>query len=87
MLPQLLRARGLLLSRQGDLPGALTALHESAGVAREQQALLQLGATLAALSEVARTADDQITAREADIERRAIVERIGPEVRILSWAR
>ena len=87
LLPQLLRARGLLLFRQGDLGGALTALRASAGVAREQHALLQLGATLSALADVAQAADDPATALEADIERLAIIERIGPEVRSLIWAK
>lgn len=80
-------ARGLLLFRQGDLGGALTALRASAGVAREQHALLQLGATLSALADVAQAADDPATALEADIERLAIIERIGPEVRSLIWAK
>ena len=87
LLPPLLRARGLLLVRHRDFPGALTALHEGARLAREQHALLQLGATLAVLAEVATTVGDQATALEADVERRAIIERIGPEVRILTWAR
>jgi len=87
LLPALLRARGLLLVRHGDLSAALAALQESARLAREQHALLQLGATLTALAEVATTLGDQATALEADVERRALIERIGPEVRVLIWAR
>ncbi len=87
MLPQLFRTRGLLLFRNGDSAGALSALRESARLAREQHALLQLGATLAVLTDVAKAADDQATASEADRERQEIIEQIGPEVRILHWAR
>jgi len=87
LLPQLLRARGLLLVRQRDLSGARTVLHESARLAREQHALLQLGATLATLAEVAKAAGDHVTAQEAESERHALIERIGPEVRVLLWAR
>src|SRR2546421_8770357 len=44
--PQLLRARGLMLERQGELDGASEALVASADVARSQHACIQLGRTL-----------------------------------------
>jgi class 3 adenylate cyclase/tetratricopeptide (TPR) repeat protein/DNA-binding XRE family transcriptional regulator len=86
-LPRLLRARGLLLERQGDASGALASLVQSAAAARAQEALLDLGRTLAALAEQARAAGNEAQAAEAEAERAAIVERIGPEVHGLAWAR
>jgi uncharacterized protein HemY len=57
--PQLLRARGLLLQRRGDLDGALEALAASAEIARSQRASIQLGRTLASLADVARQRGDR----------------------------
>jgi DNA-binding CsgD family transcriptional regulator len=85
--PQLLRARGRLLMHRGDLRGAVKTLGESAAVARSQQAIIELGRTLAVLADAARTHGDATLAAQADTERAAVVERIGPEVRGLGWAR
>jgi DNA-binding CsgD family transcriptional regulator len=85
--PQLLRARGRLLMHRGDLRGAIKTLGESAAVARSQHALIELGRTLAVLADAARTHGDATLAAQADAERGAVVERIGPEVRGLPWAR
>jgi hypothetical protein len=84
--PQLRRARGIALARQGKLHEALEALQESAEVARAREARIDLGRTLAVLAEVAHTAGREAMAQEADAERAAIVARIGPEVRGLAWA-
>jgi DNA-binding CsgD family transcriptional regulator len=85
--PQLLRARGLLYQRRGELDGALEALRSSADIARAQHALVQLGRTLAVLATVARQHGDLAQAAHADAELAAVVEKIGPEVLGLSWAR
>jgi hypothetical protein len=85
--PQLLRARGLLYQRRGELDSALDALRNSADVARAQHALVQLGRTLAVLAKVARQHGDLPQAAHADAELAAVVEKIGPEVLGLSWAR
>jgi tetratricopeptide (TPR) repeat protein len=85
--PQLLRARGLLVARKGDLGGAVAVLQAGAETARAQGALVELGRTLAALAEMARAAGDAALAAEADAERAEVVARIGPEVRGLAWAR
>jgi DNA-binding CsgD family transcriptional regulator len=85
--PQLLRARGRLLMHRGDFTGAIEALGESAAVARSQQAIIELGRTLAVLADAARTHGDATLAAQADAERAAVVDRIGPEVRGLGWAR
>jgi DNA-binding CsgD family transcriptional regulator/tetratricopeptide (TPR) repeat protein len=85
-LPQLLRAKGLLLLRRGEVTAAAAALQESASIARSQQAFIQLGRTLALLAEAARKRGDDDLAKESDTERAAIIERIGPEVRGLAWA-
>jgi DNA-binding NarL/FixJ family response regulator len=84
---QLLRARGLLYQRRGELDSALDALRNSADVARAQHALVQLGRTLAVLAKVARQHGDLPQAAHADAELAAVVEKIGPEVLGLSWAR
>jgi DNA-binding CsgD family transcriptional regulator len=81
-----LRAKGLLLLRRGEVTAAAAALHESATIARSQQAFIQLGRTLALLAEAARKRGDDDLAKESDTERAAIIERIGPEVRGLAWA-
>jgi len=83
---QLLRARALLQHRQGDVRESSESLQRSAAVARGQQSLVQLGRTLAVLSEVARSAGEGALAVDADAERLRIVEQIGPEVRTLGWA-
>jgi tetratricopeptide (TPR) repeat protein len=85
-MAQVLRARGIHLAGQGDVPGALAALLESARIVRERGARVQLARTLHALAEVARSAGDTATAVEADAERAAIVRSIGPETRALTWA-
>jgi DNA-binding CsgD family transcriptional regulator/tetratricopeptide (TPR) repeat protein len=84
-LPQLLRAKGRLLLRRGDVTGAIAALDESASAARSQHAHIQLGRTLSLLAEAARLRGDVDLAKESDAERAAIVKRIGPEVRGLAW--
>jgi hypothetical protein len=83
---QVLRAEGLWRSREGDRQGSLAALRGSAEVARQQDALPQLGRTLLALARVARAAGDEALASAADEERAAIVAQIGPEARALPWA-
>jgi tetratricopeptide (TPR) repeat protein len=82
----LLHARGQVLARAGDTVGALAALRESAAVARGQENRLILAHTLLTLAQVVRATDDEATAAEADLERVAIVKRIGPETRGLIWA-
>jgi DNA-binding NarL/FixJ family response regulator len=56
-------------------------------VACSQHAVIELGRTLAVLADAARKRDNETLAAQADAERAAIVERIGPEVRGLAWAR
>jgi hypothetical protein len=85
--PQLLRARGLLLAQQHAYSDAIQALQASADVARSQHALVDLARTLAVLASVARDHGEVAIARQADAERVAIVERIGPETRGLTWRR
>jgi DNA-binding CsgD family transcriptional regulator/tetratricopeptide (TPR) repeat protein len=85
--PQLLRARGLLLQRQGALDAALDAFAASGDVARSQHALIQLGRTLDTLAGVARQRGDASLAAEAEAELVQLVDRIGPEVSALAWAR
>jgi DNA-binding NarL/FixJ family response regulator len=82
---QLLRARALLLARQRALGDALETLHASAAQARSHNAVIELAQTLALLASVARQRGDDVTARQADAERSAIVERIGPESRVMAW--
>jgi DNA-binding CsgD family transcriptional regulator/tetratricopeptide (TPR) repeat protein len=84
--PQLLRARGLLHQRRGELDGALEALRGSAEIARSQHALIQLGRTLEVLARVARKHGDATCAAQAGAELAAVVQKIGPEVAGLSWA-
>ena len=64
----------------------LAALLRSAEISRSQHAAIELGRTLLVLADVARRADHLTLAREADAERAAIVERIGPQARGLAWA-
>ncbi len=85
--PPLLRARGLLLAAEDKPAAALTVLRESAAVALEQHAAVQLARTLVVLEDVARAAGSKPTARAAEVERRAIVERIGPAAHDLVWTR
>jgi DNA-binding NarL/FixJ family response regulator len=85
--PQLLRARGLLLQRQGALDAALDAFAASGDVARSQHALIQLGRTLDTLAGVARQRGDASLVAEAEAELVQLVDRIGPEVSALAWAR
>jgi DNA-binding NarL/FixJ family response regulator len=49
--------------------------------------MLELAQTLALLASVAREYGDDATAKQADAERGAIVERVGTEARVLAWAR
>jgi len=86
-LPQLLRARALLLHRRGENSRALDAVRESARTARSQHARIQLGRSLFVLSDLARASGDMRAAREADDERRQIVADIGPEALGLDWTR
>jgi hypothetical protein len=60
-------------------------MRASVEVAREQGVLLELGPSLADLAAAARAAGEAGLAAAADAERRAIVERIGPEIRRLGW--
>jgi DNA-binding NarL/FixJ family response regulator len=85
--PQILRAKGRLLLQHGDFASAIVALHASAAIARSQHAVIQLGRTLAVLAEAARKVNDEALGAQAETERADIVERIGPEVRRLAWAR
>jgi hypothetical protein len=85
--PWILRAEGLLRLGQGEFEGALSALQQSAEIAREQGALLEWGRTLAALAQVARVAGARAIAVQADRARLTIIQQIGPEVRDLVWAR
>jgi tetratricopeptide (TPR) repeat protein len=85
--PQLLRARGLLLQCQGQLDGALETLAASAEIARSQRTGIQLGRTLHTLAAVARQRGDVARAAQAETELVHLVERIGPEVGALTWAR
>jgi DNA-binding NarL/FixJ family response regulator len=85
--PYLLRARGLLLRQRGDWPAALSSLQAGAAVARAQKADPQLGRTLSVLAAVARSSGDSGLAVKAEIELAEVVDRIGPEVRSLAWAR
>src|SRR5207237_8250980 len=79
--PALLRARGLLLMRQGKPDEALESLQASAALARSQHANVELGRTLAVAAALARQQGHVALAEQVDDERTAIVERIGPEVR------
>jgi DNA-binding CsgD family transcriptional regulator len=85
--PQLLRARGLLLQHQDQLHAALEALMASAEVARSQGAGTQLGRTLDTVAAIARHRGDVALATQAEAELVHLVERIGPEVGGLPWAR
>ena len=85
--PQVLRARGLLLHRQGDLDGALVALAASADAARSQHARIQLGRTLDIQADVARQRGNVVLAGAAEAELARVVDSIGPEVITLAWAR
>jgi non-specific serine/threonine protein kinase len=85
--PPVLRARALLLARQHAIGDALEALSASAAHARSQHAVLELAQTLMLFASLARQHGDDPAAREADAERLAIVERIGPEGRVMAWAR
>jgi hypothetical protein len=84
--PSLLRARALLLARQHVFREAAEALHESATQARSQHAVVELAQTLAVLATVARQPGDEVTIRQADAQRSAVVERIGAEARMMAWA-
>lgn len=83
----LLRARAQVLAQQHRIGDALEALSASAAHARSQHALVELAQTLMLLASLARQHGDDRAAREADAERLAIVERIGPEARVMAWAR
>ena len=84
--PQLLRARGLLLQRKGLLDAALEALTASAELARSQRAGIQLGRTLDVLAAAARQYGDVALAAETETELVRLIEQVGPEVRVLTWA-
>jgi DNA-binding CsgD family transcriptional regulator len=85
-LPQLLRARGLLLERRGNRRAALDALAESAHVAREQQALPQLARTLFDLIRVAERAGRSELVAASQAEHAATLVHIGTEPGGLYWA-
>jgi hypothetical protein len=84
--PQLLRARGLLLQRQGEVDAALEALLASAELARSYHAGIQLGRTLDAVVALARQRGDAALASRTETELVQLVDRIGPEVGVMSWA-
>jgi DNA-binding NarL/FixJ family response regulator/energy-coupling factor transporter ATP-binding protein EcfA2 len=86
-LPQLLRARGVVLYRRGASTAAIDVLRSSAKEARSQRARIELGRTLACLEAVARATDLGVLADETADERAQIVRLVGPEVRALDWAR
>src|SRR4030095_13590213 len=77
---QFLRARAIVQQQRDNVAAAVATLQRSATLAREQRSVIQLGRTLAVLSEIASSAGDQHLAAEADAERDEIVQRIGPEV-------
>ncbi len=85
--PQVLRARGLLLLRRGDVDEAIAVLQSSADIAKSQHALIDYGRTLAVLAEAAKRRGDQPLLSQVEAERAAVVMVIGPEVRKLEWAR
>ena len=85
--PQLLRACGLLFRRQGQIDAALQAVAASAEIARAQFSGIQLGRTLDVLAAIARQRGDVALAAEAETELVHLIERIGPEVSALTWAR
>jgi predicted ATPase/DNA-binding CsgD family transcriptional regulator len=85
--PQLLRARALLFLRRGDVTRSTAALLASAELARSQHALVQLGRTLMVLVKAARLQGDEALVAQFNAERVELVERIGPHVRGLAWAR
>jgi DNA-binding CsgD family transcriptional regulator len=62
-------------------------LHDSAAMARAQHAALELAQSLAILASIARRHGDEVAARQADAERGVLVERIGPEARVMAWAK
>jgi DNA-binding CsgD family transcriptional regulator len=84
--PQLLRAIGLTLMQHDELQAAIAQLTESATLARVQTSFIQLGRTLDVLARAARLYGDERLAAAADVERAALIEQIGPEVRVLAWA-
>ncbi|MBV9602846.1 MAG: response regulator transcription factor [Chloroflexi bacterium] len=83
--PALLRTRALIALRRGELSAALSVLEASAAEARKQGALVQLGRTLAVLSNVAAAQGHAHVQQTVDAERTAVVERIGPHVEHLPW--
>ncbi len=85
--PRVLRAHAHLLHGQGDSEGALECLQECVTLTRRQGNVIELAMTLTLLAQVARQAGNEPLAHETDIERAAIVARIGPETRGLIWAR
>src|SRR5262249_29887212 len=84
---QLLRARAIRGGQQRNETAAIATLGRSASMARAQSAAIQLGRTLAVLSEIAGSVGDHNTAAAADAERAQIVQRIGTEVLHLAWSR
>lgn len=86
-LPQLLRARALLLHRKGQSTRAFEVIQDSATMARSQHAKIQLARSLFVLSSLTRENGEIRVAREADDERRRIVADIGPEALGLDWTR
>ena len=72
--------------QRADFTGAIELLEASAAVARSQHALVELGRTLAVLADATCQHGDEVITAQADEERSAVVEQIGPEVRGLPWA-
>jgi DNA-binding NarL/FixJ family response regulator len=72
--------------RHDHLEAAVDALRASAVAARSQHALVELGQTLALLTQVGRQRGDSAMVAQAEAERAGVVEHIGPEVRGQAWA-
>jgi DNA-binding CsgD family transcriptional regulator len=85
--PQVLRARALLHQHQRRFDAALEEFAASAAGHRAQHSTLKLGWTLHTLAGVARQCGESKLAEDSDAERLELVQRIGPEVRALPWAR
>jgi non-specific serine/threonine protein kinase len=83
--PQLLRARGRLLERTGDLAAAAVAYDASAAVARAHGSVVERGRTLRYLEEVQARLGDADGVSQTQAERAAIAERLGPQAQHLPW--
>jgi DNA-binding CsgD family transcriptional regulator/tetratricopeptide (TPR) repeat protein len=84
--PRFLRARARFLVARGDLDAAQASILSSAELARAQGAVVQLARTLLVAADISHARHDSPALAAADAERAAIVRRIGPAARGLSWA-